>query len=155
MLARGLRVARLVAGPDDHADLLDAGRERLLHENAEDGFLLPVAVDEGLQRQRALVLAGGGDDRLLDFQVGAPKRSLTEDEETGVRKKAGGFHRPPRFGGSVAKSEGKAEAEHRHEILQPAADFGAGSRGDDLFRERRDVVADFRAENQVLARSGT
>ena len=62
------RVARLVAGPDDHADLLDVGRERLLDQDAEDGLFLPVAVDQGLQRQRALALSGGGDDSFLDAQ---------------------------------------------------------------------------------------
>ena len=48
MFAGGLRVARLIAGADDHADLLDAGRERLFHEDSEDGFFLTIAVDERL-----------------------------------------------------------------------------------------------------------
>ena len=66
--ARGVGVAGLVAGPDDHADLLDVGGEGLLDQDAEDGLFLPVAIDQGLQRQRALALAGGGDDSFLDAQ---------------------------------------------------------------------------------------
>ena len=69
MTPNGLRVALLVAGPDDHADLLDICMERLLDEDAEDGFFLPVAVDQGLERKRPLVLPRGGDDRFLDLQV--------------------------------------------------------------------------------------
>ena len=64
-----LGVAFFVAGPDDHADLLHVRVERLFDQDAEDGFLLPVAVDQGLQRKRPLVLPGGGDDRFLDLQV--------------------------------------------------------------------------------------
>src|ERR1035438_8710413 len=68
MAAPGGGVARLVAGPDHHADLLDIGSEGLLDQDAEHGLLLPVAIDQGLQGQRALALAGGGDDSFLDAQ---------------------------------------------------------------------------------------
>ena len=52
----GLRVARLVARPHHHADLLHVGGQRLFDQDAEDRLFLPVAVDQGLQRQRALAL---------------------------------------------------------------------------------------------------
>ena len=69
MISCCLGVAFLVAGPDDHTDLLHVRVERLFDQNAEDRFLLPVAVDQGLQRKRPLALPGGGDDRFLDLQV--------------------------------------------------------------------------------------
>ena len=64
-----LRVARLIARPDHHADLLHLGRQGLLDQNPEDRFLLAVPVDQGLQRKRPLVLAGCRDHRFLDSQV--------------------------------------------------------------------------------------
>ncbi len=69
--ARGVGVAGLVAGPDDHADFLDVGGEGLFDEDAEDGLFLPVAIDQGLEWQRALALTGGGDDSFLDAQRGS------------------------------------------------------------------------------------
>ncbi len=69
--AGGVCVARLLTGEDDDADLLDVGGERLLDEDAEDGLLLAVTIDQGLKRQRALALAGRGDDSFLDAQRGS------------------------------------------------------------------------------------
>ena len=69
--ARGVGVAGLVAGPDDHADFLYVGGEGLFDEDAEDGLFLPVAIDQGLEWQRALALTGGGDDSFLDAQRGS------------------------------------------------------------------------------------
>src|SRR5215471_2746913 len=51
----------------------------------------------------------------------------------------------------VGKLKDYARAEHRHEILEPTADFGARRRGDDLLREWRKKIADFCPENQVTA----
>ena len=65
-VARGARVGRLVARPDHHADLLHAGAKHFLHQDAEHGFLRPVAVREGLQRQASLFLARRGDDGFGD-----------------------------------------------------------------------------------------
>ena len=58
--ARGVGVAGLVAGPDDHADLFDVGREGLLDQDAEDGLFLPVAID---QASAAAARAGSGRRR--------------------------------------------------------------------------------------------
>ncbi len=63
VLARRGGVGRLVARADDDADLFDAGAQRLLDDDAEDRLFRAVAVDEGLQRQRALVASGRGDHR--------------------------------------------------------------------------------------------
>ena len=41
----GVGVASLVAGPHDHADLLDVRREGLLDLDGEYGPVLPVAID--------------------------------------------------------------------------------------------------------------
>src|SRR5689334_1970341 len=40
----------------------------------------------------------------------------------------------------------KSQAYHRHEIVEQRAIFGTGGRRDDLLRERRDVVAEFRPQ---------
>ena len=62
----GERVA--VARGNDHADFLDAGLQDFLDEDRERGLGLPVAGHECLQRERALVFSGGGDDGFADFQ---------------------------------------------------------------------------------------
>jgi hypothetical protein len=67
-----LRVPRLIARPDHHADLLHLRRQGLLDQNPKDGFLLPVPVDESLQRKRPLILAGSRDHRFLDSHCDAP-----------------------------------------------------------------------------------
>ena len=74
--AGGLRVSGFIARPDHHADLLDARGEGLFDEDAEDGLLAAVAVDQGLEGQSALVGAGGGDDRFMKSQVGAPGKPV-------------------------------------------------------------------------------
>ena len=57
-----LRIAGLIARPDDHGDLFGTGRERLFDQNREHRFFVAVAVDESLKRQRALTPRGGGND---------------------------------------------------------------------------------------------
>src|SRR5690349_16888039 len=36
-----------------------------------------------------------------------------------------------------------ADSDHRHEVVEDAAEFGVGSRSDDVFRKWRDEVAEF------------
>jgi hypothetical protein len=48
MAAGGLDVAALVARPDDDADFFHLGGEGLFDQNAEDRFLVAVAIDQGL-----------------------------------------------------------------------------------------------------------
>ncbi len=69
--ARGVGVTGLVAGPDDDADFLNVGGEGLFDQDAEDGLFLAVAIDQGLEWQRALALTRGGDDSFLDAQRGS------------------------------------------------------------------------------------
>src|SRR2546430_364437 len=73
VLARGLRIAGFVPGPDHDTDLIDVGGESLFDQNAEDGLFLAVAIDQSLKRQSALGLAGRGDDGFLDSQKGSCK----------------------------------------------------------------------------------
>ncbi len=62
--ASGLGVGGFVSGRDDHANFVDLRGERLFHDDAQDGFFDAIAIDEGLQREGALVFASGGDDSL-------------------------------------------------------------------------------------------
>jgi hypothetical protein len=57
----------LVAGAHHNANLLNSSREDLLNQDAQGGFGRTVAIDEGLQRKRALRFSGGGDDSFFDF----------------------------------------------------------------------------------------
>jgi hypothetical protein len=61
-----LRIGGFIAGPDDHGDLLGSGRERLFDQDVEQGFLVAIAVDEGLKRQLALRSRGGSNDSFPD-----------------------------------------------------------------------------------------
>ena len=72
MLADRLRISSLVARPSDHADLFDSGGEGLFDNDAEDGLLFSVAVNQSLQRKSALRLRRGGDYRLCDFHWNPP-----------------------------------------------------------------------------------
>lgn len=69
--AGGFGVTGFVAGPDDDADFFDAGGEDLLKQDGEDGALFAVGADEGLQREGALLGAGGGDDGFFDVHEGS------------------------------------------------------------------------------------
>ena len=66
-IARSQAIGGFIARPDDEADLLDAGPQDFLGENAEGGFFEAVAVHERLERERGLRAAGGGDDGSFDF----------------------------------------------------------------------------------------
>jgi len=61
---------RLIARGNNQADFLDAGVQDFLQQDGEGGFGLAVAVHERLERQAALVPAGGGDDSFADFHGG-------------------------------------------------------------------------------------
>ena len=69
VLAGGVGVGGLVARADHDADFLDAGAQHFFDDDGEDGFFHAVAVDQGLQRQGALVAAGGGDDGFADLHA--------------------------------------------------------------------------------------
>src|SRR5205823_5395229 len=66
VLAGGGRVGTRVAGGDDQGDLVDAGGEDFLDDDFEGRLLRAVAIDQRLQRQRALSAAGGRDDGLAN-----------------------------------------------------------------------------------------
>jgi hypothetical protein len=59
-------VALVVGGVGDDRHILDPGALCLGQDDRQRGLLGAVAVDDGLQRQRALIRAGGGDDGFLD-----------------------------------------------------------------------------------------
>lgn len=61
-----LRISRFIAWPDDNGNLLGSSRERLIDQDAEQRFLVTVAVDEGLERQLTLAPRGGSDDSFPD-----------------------------------------------------------------------------------------
>ena len=61
-----LRIGRFVAGPDDNGNLFDPGGERLLDEDREQRFPVAFAVDQSLERQRALRLGGGRNNSFPD-----------------------------------------------------------------------------------------
>ncbi len=60
-------VGGFVAGGDDYGDFLDSSVGDFLGEDGECGFRGAVAVDEGLEREGALIFSGGGDDGFGDF----------------------------------------------------------------------------------------
>jgi hypothetical protein len=64
---RGGAVCPGVPGADDHADLLDAGAKNLLDNDRQRSLCDAIAIDEGLEGERALVLSSGGDEGLANF----------------------------------------------------------------------------------------
>ena len=64
--SRRLGVGRLVSRMNDHGDFFDAGREGFLDHHSQGAAGDAVLIHQGLQRQRALVAPGGGDQSLLD-----------------------------------------------------------------------------------------
>ncbi len=60
-------IGRLVARTHHHANVLDAGGEHLLDQDAQRGLLHPVPIHQRLQRQHPLLRTGGRDDRSLNF----------------------------------------------------------------------------------------
>ena len=68
--AGGGREGALVSRANDHAELLHARVEDLLDDDLQGGLGEPVAVDEALQGEGPLGLAGGGDDGFFNFHAG-------------------------------------------------------------------------------------
>jgi hypothetical protein len=54
MRPRGLRIRCFIAGANNHRDLLDSSRQRLLDQYSEKRLLLCVAVNKSLKRQFTL-----------------------------------------------------------------------------------------------------
>ncbi|WP_227254747.1 hypothetical protein [Frigoriglobus tundricola] len=74
-------VRRLVAGRGHQADLLGAGVRRLVKDEFERLLLDPVPIDQGLNGQRPLTPARGGDDRFAELHERTPANT-----EPAVRK---------------------------------------------------------------------
>src|SRR6185437_5787006 len=68
-VASRLRVSRFVARRNHHADLVDFGRQNLVDNNPQHGFLRAIAVDQRLQRQSPLILSRCRNDRFSDSHV--------------------------------------------------------------------------------------
>ena len=67
MIARHSHVRAFVARRNNHGDLFDTGAQRLLDDDAQYRLFRAVAIDQGLQRQAALVRPGSRDHRFADF----------------------------------------------------------------------------------------
>ena len=63
------RVGRLVTRPDDHADLFDARQENLFDERRQGRLLNAIAINQSLERQRALAFSSGGNDCFSNFHA--------------------------------------------------------------------------------------
>jgi hypothetical protein len=63
----GRRKRTLIARGNHQADFLDTGLQDFFKQDGERRFGLAIAVHQRLQRQAALVPAGGGDDSFADF----------------------------------------------------------------------------------------
>ena len=62
-----LAEGRLVAGANHDRHLVGSGRDSLFHNDLERRLLRAVAIHEPLERQVAVIAAGGGDDGAGDF----------------------------------------------------------------------------------------
>jgi hypothetical protein len=69
MRSGSLGIGGLVTGANDNSNLLSSGSKRLLDQNPEQGLLIAVFIDEGLERQRALRPQGGRDYSFLNSQL--------------------------------------------------------------------------------------
>ena len=65
-----------IAGTDDHADRLDPRAENFFDDDRERGFRDAVAINERLQRQRALIFASSGDESLAYVHEQAGREKL-------------------------------------------------------------------------------
>lgn len=68
--ASGGAVGGFVVWVDDDADFLHTSHDGFLDDDLEGGFFDAVPVDERLEGERALGLAGGGDDGFTDIHEG-------------------------------------------------------------------------------------
>ena len=65
--AGGSAKCRLIARTYDDADFIHSGLEDFLDDDLQGGLGGTVAIDEALEREGSLSLAGGSDDGFLDF----------------------------------------------------------------------------------------
>jgi hypothetical protein len=63
----------LVSGTDHQPNRLDASSQNLFDDDREGRFGHSVAIDQRLERQGALVFAGGGDEGFADFHESAAR----------------------------------------------------------------------------------
>jgi hypothetical protein len=67
VVAGHLSIRDVIAGPDNHAYLLDIGSKNLLDDDAQHRFFGSVPVYQGLEGQRALPATGSGNNGLGDL----------------------------------------------------------------------------------------
>src|SRR5437899_7457525 len=108
MAAGRRRVGRLVTRPDDHADLFDARHENLFDERRQGRLLNAIAINQSLERQRALAFSSGGDDCFSNFHASAGSccapsltKFLVAVNSCGHRSLLGGADRPGICGSSA------------------------------------------------------
>ena len=69
VIANHLLEGDLVTRTDNDANLLHVRAQNLFEDDAQDGLLNPVLVNQSLERQRPLTGRGGRDDGFCDFHV--------------------------------------------------------------------------------------
>ena len=74
--ACGGAVGGFVVRVDDDADFFHAGHDGFLDDDLEGGFFGTVPVDERLEGERALRLAGGGDDGFTNIHEGEQRSEV-------------------------------------------------------------------------------
>ena len=74
--AGGGAVGGFVVRVDDDADFFHTGHDGFLDNDLEGGFFCAVPVDERLEGERALRLAGGGDDGFTDIHEGEQRSEV-------------------------------------------------------------------------------
>src|SRR6516165_4601775 len=62
IFASRLSIRLMISPTDDNSDFLGAGSNHFFENDLQGGFFGAVAIDQGLQRERPLIGAGGGDD---------------------------------------------------------------------------------------------
>jgi Uncharacterized protein conserved in bacteria len=75
VLASRGTVGLFITGANHDRQLLDARREDFFDDDGQRRLGLAITVHEGLKRERALALAGGGDDGAFDFHKNTGDRS--------------------------------------------------------------------------------
>jgi hypothetical protein len=67
LVAGRSRISGLIPRTHHDADLFDPRRGDFIDDDPERGSGVAIAIHQGLERQRALVAAGGSDNGLSDF----------------------------------------------------------------------------------------
>src|SRR5690242_1963508 len=98
-------VRALIARADDQADAFDAGAQRLFKNDLQRRFLLPITIDQRLERQRMLAPRRRRDHRLAYLHSNQPPTSrkmaevpgeVNRSAWTGRKRKATAKHAKPR-----------------------------------------------------------